>query len=233
MLRRLLGGVGELLITAGILILLFLVWQLWWTDLIAGREHDEVISHLGWEDRTQGERIAPEHHELAPAVDQPTEEGTVWGVLHVPEFDHGAETPIAEGVSREKVLNVKGAGHYPETVMPGQVGNFSLAGHRTTYGKPFHEIADLEAGDPVVVETEQYFYVYEVVSAEVVYPDQVEVIAPVPDDAASQAADATAPMMTMTACHPMFSARQRYVVHLKFDYWTDRDEGTPAPLVTP
>src|SRR5690625_7908462 len=89
----------------------------------------------------------------------------VWGTMHVPEFDRD-RFPLAEGVSLEEVLNVKGVGHYPETALPGQIGNFSVAGHRNTYGRAFEEIASLEEGDAIVVETVEAFYVYEVTRSE-------------------------------------------------------------------
>ncbi len=106
------------------------------------------------------------------------------------------------------------------------MGNFAVAGHRNTYGRPFEDIARLEAGDPIVVETADVFYVYEVTSTVVVDPSEVDVIAPDPDDPPD--AEPTRRMMTLTACHPpMYSARERYIVHAELSYWTLREDGIP------
>src|SRR5690625_1054692 len=152
----------------------------------------------------------------------------VWGTMHVPEFDRD-RFPLAEGVSLEEVLNVKGVGHYPETALPGQVGNFSVAGHRNTYGRAFEEIASLDEVDAIVVETAEAFYVYEVTESLIVMPQDVEVIAPAPGQPGTEP---TERMLTLTACHPMYSARERYIVHAEFAYWTDRADGIPEALAT-
>ena len=77
----------------------------------------------------------------------------------------------------------QGVGHYDGAALPGEVGNFALAGHRTTYGAPFNAIAELVPGDAVVVETPTEFHVYRVTTSQVVRPSDVEVIAPVPGPA--------------------------------------------------
>jgi sortase A len=112
--------------------------------------------------------------------------------------------------------------------MPGQVGNFSVAGHRVTYGRPLNLIAELRPGDPVVVETADAWFVYRMRDAQVVTPDKVEVVAAVPGRPEAQP---TERLMTLTACHPMYSARERYVVHAVMESWQPKDAGTPAALV--
>ena len=91
------------------------------------------------------------------------------------------------------------------------------------------DIADLEAGDAIVVETDEAFYVYETTESHVVDPGAVEVIAPVPGDSEAEPSQA---MLTLTACHPMYSARERYIVHAEFAYWTERADGIPEALAT-
>ena len=223
-----LGVLGELLLTAGALLLLFLVWQLWWTDVLADREHSDIIAGLEHEwSALDDEEIAP-RQEGEPPVPDTIGDTMVWGTMHVPDFDRD-RFPLAEGVSLEEVLNVKGVGHYPETALPGQVGNFSVAGHRNTYGRAFEEIASLEGGDAIVVETSEAFYVYEVTESLIVMPQDVEVIAPAPGQ---PGVEPTGQMLTLTACHPMYSARERYIVHAEFAYWTDRADGIPEALAT-
>ena len=223
-----LGILGELLLTLGALLLLFLVWQLWWTDVIADREQAGIIDGLEQEwGELDAEEIAP-RQEGPPPIPETPQDTMVWGKMHVPAFDR-PQFPLAEGVSLEKVLNVKGAGHYPETALPGEVGNFSVAGHRNTYGRVLEDIADLEAGVAIVVETDEAFYVYETTESHVVDPGAVEVIAPVPGDSEAEPSQA---MLTLTACHPMYSARERYIVHAEFAYWTERADGIPEALAT-
>lgn len=222
------GVLGELLLTLGVLLLLFLVWQLWWTDVVADREQSGIIDGLEQEwGEVDPEQIAP-RQEGPPPVPETPGDTMVWGKMHVPAFDR-TEFPLAEGVSLEEVLNVKGAGHYPETALPGEVGNFSVAGHRNTYGRVFEDIARLEGGDAIVVETADAFYVYEVTESLIVMPQDVEVIAPTPGE---PGVEPTEQMLTLTACHPMFSARERYIVHAEFAYWTDREDGIPEALAT-
>jgi len=227
---RLLGGaigvLGELLLTLGALLVLFLGWQLWWTDVVADRDQEQIISQL--EDEWGGvdaQRIAEPRTDEPPVPATP-QDTLVFGTMYVPAFDR-VRVPVAEGVSLEKVLNVKGVGHYPGTALPGQVGNFAVAGHRNTYGRPLEQIDRLQEGDPIVIETADAFYVYEVTESLIVAPEDVEVIAETPGQPGVPASER---MMTLTACHPMFSAKERYIVHAKFAYWTDRADGIPPAL---
>lgn len=220
------GVLGELLMTAGVLLALFLVWQLFWTDVVAHGEQDHIISetHASW--GALNTEVIAEPQEGPPPVPELNGEHNVFAMMHIPVFDRSS-IPIAEGVDMERVLNVKGLGHYEETALPGEIGNFSVAGHRNTYGRPLEQIERLEPGDPVVVETADAFLVYRVTDHRVVTPADVEVIAPNPAD---PTAEPEAMMLTLTACHPMFSARERYIVHAEFEYWTDRSEGVPEAL---
>ncbi len=235
------GVVGELLITAGVLLGLFVVWQLWWTDVVADREQAQIVRDLGWvapaspeptpeptqePTPTPTEPPDPRRHDAAPVIPEPVER-TTFAVLRVPRWGQDYLRPISQGTSREEVLDELGIGHYEGTAMPGAVGNFAVAGHRTTYGKPFNRIEELAVDDPLVVQTARTWYVYRVTSAEVVSPEQTEVLAPVPGQPDATPTEA---MLTLTTCHPMYSASQRYVVHAVLDYWMPVDAGTPAEL---
>ncbi|WP_432545607.1 class E sortase [Kineococcus sp. SYSU DK004] len=228
-LRRTTGVVGELLVTAGVLTLLFVAWQLWWTDLSSGRAQAATVASL--EERwTADDAPGP----AAPAEPEPDPEpdlvvappaGEAFAVLYVPRFGADYAVPVVEGTGTEELKD--GVGHYEETAMPGVVGNFALAGHRVTYGKPFHLVADLQEGDAVVVGTATQWFTYRVRSWEVVRPQQVSVIAPVPDRPGEEPTEA---WLTMTACHPMHSARERYVVHALLESVQDRSAGDPPAL---
>ncbi|HEY0118419.1 MAG TPA: class E sortase [Cellulomonas sp.] len=236
-----LGIVGELLITAGVLLLGFLAWQLWWTDVVADKAQAQIVDSLPWahaaqpaagQSPTPGASAAPllavpRHDD--PPVDAEPGHAVTFATIQVPRWDGIPAKPISEGTDKAGVLDRLGVGHYDGTAMPGAVGNFAVAGHRTTYGKPFNRIAEIQVGDPVVVRTEHTWYVYRVTSIEIVVPTAVQVVAPVPDH---PGAKPTARMITMTTCNPMYSAKQRYVVHGQLDYWASADDGSvPAELV--
>ena len=222
------GVVGELLITLGVLLALFVAWQLWWTDVVGARAQAQVVESLDWSPALP---IAPAvsgptpHREPAPVLEEP-EHGVTFATMVVPRWGAGA-LPISQGTTKADVLDKLGVGHYDGTAMPGEVGNFAVAGHRVTYGKPFNRVEELRIGDPVVVRTEEVWYVYRVTSTEVVLPGQVDVIAAVPGE---PDATPTTAVMTLTTCHPMFSARERFIVHAGLDYWLPVTEGTPTEL---
>jgi sortase A len=228
--------VGELLITAGVLLLAFLVWQLWWTDVEGNRAQAEIVRNLDWEPVPTASATASsapagpviaEPRRDAPPVDTEPVHATTFATLQVPRWDGEPERPVSEGVEKAEILDVLGIGHYPGTAMPGAVGNLALAAHRTTYAAPFNRVAELQAGDALVVRTADTWYVYRVTSNEIVLPSEVRVIAPDPTD---PDAAPTERMITLTTCHPMFSARERFIVHGMLDYWAPVTDGIPAEL---
>ena len=222
------GVIGEIMITLGVLLAAFLVWQLWWTDVVAEQHQREVIAHLGW----QAPATAPLQPTLPsgppPVILEPENEGETFATMFVPRWGDDYERPISQGINKKRVLDVLGIGHYPGTAMPGEVGNFAMAGHRNTYGKPFAKMAELQPGDPIVIRTQDTWYIYRVMQDPyVVKPKQVEVIAPVPNQ---PEATPTKAILTMTACHPIFSARERIIAHAELDYWAPVSAGTPVEL---
>ncbi len=234
-----LGVVGELFITLGVLILGFLVWQLWWTDVVADKAQAQIVDDLPWVSDAlrvptgAAPSAAPGPAIATPRRDEPPVEAvvphaTTFATMTVPRWDPTLTRPVSEGTDRPTVLDVLGIGHYEGTAMPGAVGNFAVAGHRTTFGKPFNRIEELQVGDPVVIQTAQAWYVYRVTGTEVVHPGDAAVIAAVPGQPGEVP---TQRLITMTTCHPMLSARQRYIVHGELAYWAPVDSGVPAELV--
>ncbi|MDR1635680.1 MAG: class E sortase [Bifidobacteriaceae bacterium] len=240
------GVIGEVLITLGVVLGLYVVWELVWTDVEANAEasdiRQQIVEDKEWIEPAPaaGGQYAPQHD---PAVDPPPVDenplavpafGEAWGILHVPRWGEGYQVPIVEGTHRVKILNKGLIGHYEGTQGPGEIGNFATSAHRTTYGKPYNKVADLQAADSLVVETAQYYFVYKVLPGErgrdcetncgreIVYPSATRVIWPVPNEADGEP---TQRIMTMTTCHPMFSAEQRYVIWGELAYWTDKSEG--------
>ncbi len=223
------GVLGELMLTLGLLLGLFVVWQLGWTDVIAERTQAELIDEIEWLEPVEP---APDPApEPAPTGEPPVmaepEYLTTFAALYVPRWGSDYERVITQGVDKREILDVLGIGHYPGTAMPGDVGNFAVSGHRTTYGKPFNRVAELEIGDPLVVRTEDAWYVYRVTGTDVVLPHQVEVIAPVPNQ---PGVEPDGRYMTLTTCHPMFSARERFIVWAELDRWQTAASGAPAEL---
>ena len=213
--RALVGLLGELLVTVGAVLVLFVVWQLWWTDVVSDADAQTVVTTLQQE-FTDPDWVQPEQVKL----------GDAFAIIRVPRFGAGFARPLYEGTTRD-VLQ-RGVGHYASTARPGEVGNFAMAGHRTTYGKPFNQIDRLVAGDVVLVETKDTYYVYRVTEHQVVAPTQLSVLLPVPDE---PDADASEALLTMTSCHPEYSARERYVVHAKLDAEYPHSLGVPAEVL--
>ena len=229
------GVLGELLITLGVLLGLFVGWQLWWTDVVAGREQAQIAEELGWvraaplpDGGTEvvEPAVPPERRDAAPVIEEPAV-AVGFAALQVPRWGSDYLRTISQGTSRSEVLDDLGIGHYEGTAMPGAVGNFAVAGHRTTYNKPFNRVEELVVGDALVVQTQDTWYVYKVTSTEIVRPTDIEVIAPVPHQPDAVPTEA---QMTLTTCHPMFSARERFIVYSTLDYWMPIADGTPVEL---
>ncbi|MEU9356624.1 class E sortase [Streptomyces sp. NPDC048301] len=212
--------VGEVFITFGVLMLLFVTYQLWWTnvraDQIAGQE-----THKIQDDWASGER--------SPGAFEP---GQGFAIMHIPKLDVVA--PIAEGISKEKVLDRGMIGHYGEgklkTAMPSaEQGNFAVAGHRNTHGEPFRYINKLKPGDPIVVETQDAYYTYEMTSIlPQTSPSNVSVIDEVP---AGSGFKSPGRYITLTTCTPEFTSTYRMIVWGKMVDERPRSKGKPDALV--
>ncbi|HYN65268.1 MAG TPA: class E sortase [Ornithinibacter sp.] len=221
--RRVVGWAGELLMTLGVLLLLFAAWQLWWTDVVAERAQTQIVQTL--EDDFARGPAAPVGDDGIPAA---IGEDGAFAVLRVPRFGDDYARPVISGTGRP-VLAL-GVGHYVGTAGPGQVGNFAVAGHRTTYGRPFHDVDQLADGDLVVVETAGDVHVYEVTSREIVRPSDIGVIGPVPGQPGATPTEA---LITLTSCHPKYSATERFVVHGRLVESIPRAQWVPADWLTP
>ncbi len=224
---------AELLIIAGVGTGLYVTWTAWWTDVVAVHEQTALVRDLG-QHRTKAS-AGTERRGAAPVLAEPGSVGDVFGTMQIPRFGKDYIRPIGEGTNREEVLNTIGLGHYQDTAMPGSEGNFAVAGHRVTYGKPLNQIAELKTDDSIVVrvtDTAKDFdvwYVYKVTDSQIVTPDHIETIAPVPNQP-GVAPTTNDRWLTLTACHPMWSAKERYVTHAKLDYWMQAADGTPKEL---
>lgn len=218
--RWVVGGLGDILVTAGLVLLLFVAWQLWWTDVEANRDQGGTVQALA---RDFG-RSGPSTPVTEPS-EKPTavKFGEAFAIVRIPRLGEDYARPLLEGTDYETLK--KGLGHYEDTAAPGEMGNLAIAGHRTTYGRPLHEIDRLGKGDKIVVETKSGYSLYAVDRHQIVTPDQVEVIAPVPGKPGAQPNGA---WLTLTACHPKYSAAQRYIVFAKLVRTYPRAQGLPS-----
>ncbi|MDQ0788075.1 sortase A [Streptomyces sp. B3I8] len=213
-------AVGELFITAGVLMLLFVTYQLWWSNVRAHKEAGSAAKHLQ-QDWASGKR--------APGEFEP---GQGFAILHIPRLDVVA--PIAEGTSKTNVLDKGMVGHYGEgtlkTAMPdAKTGNFGLAAHRNTHGEPFRYINRLKPGDPIVVETQDTYFVYKMASVlPVTSPSNTAVLDPVP---AGSGFTGPGRYITLTTCTPEFTSKYRLVVWGKMVEERPRGDGKPDALV--
>ena len=221
--RWALGLTGDLFVTAGLLLLLFVGWQLWWTDVTANRVQDETVHSLARDFASGSGSGTATGADQAPAA---VPFGKAFAIVRIPRLGEDYARPVLEGTTHDILMG--GVGHYTGTAQPGAVGNFAIAGHRTTYGRPFHDIDRLREGDKVVLETRTEFFVYAVQRHVIVAPTDVDVIAAVPEQVGAKP---TKGWFTMTACHPKYSAAQRYVVFAELEKSYPRAKGLPAGIL--
>lgn len=230
------GVLGEILVTIGVLVMLYVVWQLWVGDWIFAAQRNSEGHALSdqWQ-ADYDDAIAPTPGPDQPEPTVPVEppilpqpgDAEIFGAMLVPRFGADYNVPIAGGVTRARTLDKIGIGHYPGAPMPGEVGNFSLAAHRTTWGKPFNRIAELKVGDAIVIETPEGWFTYRFRTLEYVTPDAIDVLLPVPQMPDVPAGER---YLTMTSCSPLFSMAERIVGYSVFESFTPRSDGPPASL---
>ncbi len=171
----------------GISILLFLVYQLFGTNLVTERRQDNLKEAFAAQPSTP-----PPTAEEAPA-----DLGSAVARIQIPKVE--LDWLVVEGVTLEALKD--GPGHYPGTALPGQLGNVVISGHRTTFGAPFYRLDEVQVGDPITVTAPYGRFVYRVTETKIVAPTDLTVVVE-SDDA----------RLTLTTCHPRFSARQRLIV---------------------
>lgn len=229
-----LGVSGEILITLGVLVLGYLVWQPWYTGTIVTEKQERVSDAVAQDWRPSTEvTVAPESPpslEGMPALSK-APDYEVFAVMHVPAFSPDFTNVIAETVDLPKVLNLsdKGVGHYDLTQQLGEPGNFAIAGHRSgPLINAFREIMNLRVGDPIVIETEQGWYTYRFRSIEYVWPTEVDVLNPFPR---LQGTPGTDYILTLTTCHPKWDGdAERAIAYAVLEDFTPAAEGMPAGL---
>ncbi|RZU50956.1 sortase A [Krasilnikovia cinnamomea] len=203
---------GELMITFGVVVLLFAGYEVFGNSAEVDAEQSSLGDELDqqWADPT----VAPT---TGPAKNAPAAPGkNLIGRLYIPKLDK--EWVVVNGVRPQDIRYAPG--HYPETALPGKVGNFSVAGHRIR--KIFWRLDELQKGDVIGVETRTDWFVYRVTSQAIVKPSAVEVVAPVPNRPGAKPSKA---MLTLTTCNPKFNNYQRLIVHAELVSSSKRDPG--------
>ncbi|MFJ8431771.1 class E sortase [Kitasatospora sp. NPDC094019] len=220
---------GELCITLGLVMLLFVSYQLWWTNVQADAAADGARNRLEEQFDAGAAQGAPGPGQPAPDPAKPEtfEPGKGFAIIHLPKL--GQKFPIAEGTAKAPVLDKGLVGHYSGTGMPAdKAGNFALAAHRNTHGEPFRRINQLGKGDKIVVETATAYYTYEVTGGiPETPPSNVSVIKSVPSGSGFSAPGR---YITLTTCTPEFSSKARLIVFGKMIEERPRSQGKPAAL---
>lgn len=219
-------GAAELLLTAGALLLLYVAWQLWWTNIEADAQQQDVVQSLSQEFGGPINPVAPAKDHGDPMVAEQPGYGEAIGIVYIPRFGEDFSVPVSAGVGHD-ILDNLGLGQYPDAAMPGEMGNFSVAGHRQTHGKVLDLIHTLAPGDNIYVRTAEGYYTYEFRDREIVSPDRVDVLLPVPKQ---PGAEPTERLMTMTSCHPRYGDEERIIAYSVLESWQPNSAGPPAEI---
>lgn len=227
---KVIRAVGELFITFGLVLLLFCAYELWGTGLQTQRAQQRMTEALQrrWDDRPASAGTRDTAVAKPPYRYGEIPRGDSFAVIRIPELGRDYKFAVVEGARLAQLE--KGPGHYlgsDGTAMPGQIGNFVLSGHRTTYSAPFQQIDELDSGDPIVIETDETWFTYRVYAKDIVAPNAVEVAAPVPFHPDKKPRKRR---ITLTTCHPMYTARQRLIVFGELTDARFKSAGKPAAL---
>jgi sortase A len=210
--------VGEILITLGLVVLLFAVYEVYGKTADINNHQNQLEQQL---EQNWGGSTSPTPAAGKPAKNPAPPPGGAVARLYIPKLQK--HWVVVEGVTLHDIRYAPG--HYPDTAMPGDIGNFAVAGHRVP--AIFWDLDKIHKNDPIVVETSQNWYVYRVTINEIVTPHSVEVIAPTPDKPGVKPTHA---MMTLTTCNPKWDNYQRMVIHAQLVSTTPHAAGPPVPL---
>ena len=219
--RTTIGSViGELMLTAGVLLLLFAFYESYWTNIASGKLQDEANETL------QEEWHNPRGAGHAPKL------GEAFARRYIPAFGSDFAFAVLEGTNENDLL--RGPGRYTDTQMPGEPGNFAVAGHRVGKGAPFNDLGNLHTCDAIVIETATEWITYRVLPIDgspgecfsqeqqakaeyqpvqgrhITLPGDVSVLQPVPG---AEGVEPSESLLTLTTCHPQFSNAERMIVH--------------------
>ena len=197
---------GELLVTVGAVVLLFVAYLMWGTALRASDAQHQLSSELNHQWAAGGAtghaaNLPPRPDRIHLVTGQP------FAFIRIPAFGPHWRFTIIQGTALAQ-LNVS-PGHVPGTQLPGQVGNFAVAGHRVTAGNPFWSLPSLKKGDLVYIDTKVNTYTYKVTGQQTVLPTDTAVVDPVPGHPGQRP---TQRLITLITCNPAWTGTHRVIV---------------------
>ena len=215
--RRLVREIGLELITLGVIVLLFVAYQLFGTNIAEAHSQANLKKSFAASLAKNNVGGTGDNPAITGTTNPPDSIPTGGAIDHLVIPKLGVDKFVVEGVSEEDLR--RGPGHYPNTPLPGEIGNSAIAGHRTTYGAPFFDLNQLSAGDDIfLTDTSGRRFDYKVTGNKIVSPNDISVI------------DATPfAQLTLTTCNPRFSATSRLVVFARL---APTETALPPPPTT-
>jgi len=231
--RVIIRTVSELCVTVGTVIVLFVVYVLFWTGVKADGVMDEQIDRLQdqWSKGTVTQAPEPEPSATptttaSPKPPGPYSSGRPFAIMYIPRLGFTWNKPVLEGTKTNTLK--KGLGHYATTARLGQEGNFSVAGHRRTYGDPFKDFPKLRRGDAVVLTDGTTWFTYRIDKGPYkTVPTDIEVIDPVPRKSGYTRSGR---YLTLTTCDPEWGHSHRLIVWAHLDSTQPVEAGKPGAL---
>lgn len=199
---------AELLLTVGALVVAFAVYLVFWSNVQNASAQNDLRDTFEAQVQ-QASATTPtggsgKQGDPAPLL---SSEGDPLAELRIPRLGANWSRVMVEGVGIDDLA--LGPGHFPETAMPGEIGNFAVAGHRATHGEPFAELDLMQPGDEIFVQTVDEVYTYEVDDTKLVDPGAVGVLNPVPNLPGASPDEA---LITLVTCHPRWGSTERLIV---------------------
>ncbi|WP_018349084.1 class E sortase [Longispora albida] len=222
--RGVVRGTGEVLITMGLVVLFFAAYEIWGKTAEINGHQDTLTQQLDkeWNQPVAPTTAPPASPGATPSKAPAAYPGSALARLYVQKMRKDPWV-VVEGV---KPADIEFApGHYPQSAKPGAVGNFAVAGHRAP--GIWWDMDKVGAGDIVVVETKDTWYVYRVYQNRIVKPNAIEVVAPVPSKPGEQPKKA---VLTLTTCNPKLDNYERMIVHAELTRTQPKTAGRPAEL---
>lgn len=200
-LRKAFFSLGEALITLGVVVLLYVIYQIWFTNITAEATTERVRSEIELSFETGPEKAGAQESVEEVPVSLELNEG--FALAYIPKLKEDVwGEPILSGIQQQQLAS--GIGHYPETELPGQAGNFAIAGHRATNGEPFARFEELGNGDLVIIRTSAGWYTYRLFEDQKIKETEVWVLENRPIETESSQ------LITLTTCDPRWNSYQRW-----------------------
>ncbi|HIW64152.1 MAG TPA: class E sortase [Candidatus Stackebrandtia excrementipullorum] len=211
--RKTVRAFAEIFVTLGAVVLLFSAYMIWGTTA-------EINAAQG---EKEAELVEEWDGEEDPTLDPLP--GDAIARIYIPQI-RPEPWIIVEGTDLADIETAPG--HFTDSVMPGEIGNFAMAGHNVP--AIFRHIDVLQAGDEIVIETKTNFYIYEITEHAIVQPTDVGVVAPVPNQPGVEPGEDDR-WLTMVTCHPWWDNYERYIVWALLLDTRDRVDELPPEAV--